>query len=95
MEDTETENSGQESVQQKAKTDDQKLNQEQQEQADSESTFDSMHLMLEPHLRPVSPDPNSKLSTEIFEEHKQLANEYLKVSCVFARTFFLYFYGFY
>lgn len=78
VEDTEIGKSEQK-TQQQIKTDDQKLNQEQQEKADSESTFDSMHLMLEPHLRPVSPDPNSKLSKEIFEEHKQLANEYLKV----------------
>lgn len=60
-------------------TNEQKSKQQQQEETDTESAFDSMHLMLEPHLRPVSPDRNSKLSTEIFNEHKQLANEYLKV----------------
>lgn len=42
--------------------------------------LDSMHLMLEPHLRPPQPDPNSDISKQIFEEHKKLANEYLKVT---------------
>ncbi|KAL4711502.1 hypothetical protein ACJJTC_000518 [Scirpophaga incertulas] len=41
--------------------------------------LDSMHLMLDPHLRPISPDPNSEESKRIYEEHKQLAPEYLKV----------------
>lgn len=39
----------------------------------------SVHLMLEPHLRPAPPDPKSDLSKQIFDEHKQLAKEYLKV----------------
>lgn len=43
----------------------------------------SVHLMLEPHLRPPPPDPKSDLSKEIFDEHKQLAKEYLKVSGFF------------
>lgn len=46
---------------------------------EEENSYDSMHLMLEPHLRPVPPDPKSRLSKEIFEEHKDLAKEYLKV----------------
>lgn len=45
-----------------------------------ENDLDSMHLMLEPHLRPPQPDPNSDISKQIFEEHKKLANEYLKVT---------------
>lgn len=49
------------------------------DEEDSQSTFDLMHLMLEPHLRPVSPEPNDQTSKEIFEEHKRLAKEYLKV----------------
>ena len=46
----------------------------------SDSDLDSMHLMLEPSLRPATPDPTSRLSQQIFEEHKDLAKEYLKVS---------------
>lgn len=38
-----------------------------------------MYLMLEPHLRPVTPEPNNYVSRTIFEEHKKLAKEYLKV----------------
>ncbi|XP_026756151.2 mitogen-activated protein kinase kinase kinase 7-like [Galleria mellonella] len=41
--------------------------------------LDSMHTMLEPHLRPISPDLNNEESKRIYEEHKQLAPEYLKV----------------
>lgn len=37
-------------------------------------------MMLEPHLRPISPDLNDEESKRIFEEHKQLAQEYLKVT---------------
>lgn len=50
-----------------------------------DTDLDSMHLMLEPHLRPPQPDPNSEISKQIFEEHKKLANEYLKV-IVFSRS---------
>lgn len=45
-----------------------------------DNDLDSMHLMLEPHLRPPQPDPNSEISKQIFEEHKKLAKEYLKVT---------------
>ncbi|CAH0725672.1 unnamed protein product, partial [Brenthis ino] len=41
--------------------------------------LDSMHMMLDPHLRPISPDLNNEESKRIFEEHKQLAQEYLKI----------------
>ncbi|XP_059616737.1 mitogen-activated protein kinase kinase kinase 7 [Phlebotomus argentipes] len=41
--------------------------------------LESMHLMLEPHLRPATPDPENELSMQIFEEHKQLAQDYLKL----------------
>lgn len=56
----------------------------EQRQADTNGGVDdddlaSVHLMLEPHLRPAPPDPKSDLSKQIFEEHKQLAKEYLKV----------------
>lgn len=48
---------------------------------DSEASLDldSLYLMLEPHLRPATPDPNSRVSQKIFEEHNDLAKEYLKV----------------
>lgn len=48
-------------------------------ESDSSIDLDSMHLMLEPNLRPATPDPNSRVSQQIFEEHKDLAKEYLKV----------------
>lgn len=38
-----------------------------------------MHQWLDPHLRPVTPDPNNQKSKQIFDEHKNIANEYLKV----------------
>ncbi|XP_053610521.1 mitogen-activated protein kinase kinase kinase 7 [Plodia interpunctella] len=41
--------------------------------------LDSMHLMLDPHLRPLSPDPASDESKRIYQEHKQMAPEYLRV----------------
>ncbi|CAF4811029.1 unnamed protein product [Pieris macdunnoughi] len=41
--------------------------------------LDSMHMMLDPHLRPISPDLTNEESKRIFEEHKQLAQEYLKI----------------
>lgn len=48
---------------------------------ENESSFDldSMHQWLDPHLRPVTPDPDNQLSKQIFDQHKDLANEYLKV----------------
>lgn len=49
------------------------------DEENNQSTYDLMHLMLEPHLRPVSPEPNDQTSKEIFEEHKRLAKEYFKV----------------
>lgn len=39
-----------------------------------------MYMFLDPQLRPVTPDMNDEQSRQIFEEHKQLAEEYLKVS---------------
>lgn len=47
---------------------------------DDDLSSDQLHLMLEPHLRPKPPDPNSDLSKQIYDEHKQLAKEYLKVA---------------
>lgn len=35
--------------------------------------------LLDADLRPLTPDDTCKLSCEIFEEHKQIAQEYLKV----------------
>lgn len=41
--------------------------------------LDSMYLMLEPNLRPATPDPNSRVSQQIYDEHNEMAREYLKV----------------
>ncbi|RZB39257.1 mitogen-activated protein kinase kinase kinase 7 [Asbolus verrucosus] len=41
--------------------------------------LDKMYLLLEPHLRPATPDAENPQSVALFEEHKQLAQEYLKV----------------
>lgn len=45
-----------------------------------------MHLMLDPHLRPATPDANSVISQRIYNEHKQMAQEYLKVQTEIAYT---------
>ncbi|XP_045775097.1 mitogen-activated protein kinase kinase kinase 7-like [Maniola jurtina] len=47
--------------------------------AEPDPDLDSMHMMLDPHLRPISPDLTNEESKRIFEEHKQLAQEYLKI----------------
>lgn len=49
------------------------------DESDSSLDLETMHLMLEPNMRPVTPDPSSRISLEIFNEHKQLAQEFLKV----------------
>ena len=54
-----------------------------QHQDNTELDLDAMQLTLEPHLRPSTPDPNSHVSQEIFEEHMHLAQEYLKVIIFF------------
>lgn len=46
----------------------------------SDTGLDNIHLLLDPHLRPATPDFSDPKSVELFEEHKQLAQEYLKVS---------------
>lgn len=50
----------------------------------------SVHLMLEPHLRPPPPDPKSDISKQIFDEHKQLAKEYLKVILILFNIFHIF-----
>uniref|UniRef100_A0A2A4K9Y7 Mitogen-activated protein kinase kinase kinase 7 n=1 Tax=Heliothis virescens TaxID=7102 RepID=A0A2A4K9Y7_HELVI len=52
--------------------------------SEPDPALDSMHMMLDPHLRPISPDLNNEESKRIFEEHKQLAQEYLKTQTEFA-----------
>lgn len=52
------------------------------DEEDNQSTYDLIHLMLEPHLRPISPEPNEQTSKELFEEHKRLAKEYFKVNTI-------------
>lgn len=67
-----------------ASNDDEQREQQKTKAGAEDSSVDdddlaSVHLMLEPHLRPAPPDPNSDLSKQIFDEHKQLAKEYLKI----------------
>lgn len=48
--------------------------------ASGQEEVDNVHLMLDnQQLRPVDPDPRCPQSMQIFREHKQLAQEYLKV----------------
>ncbi|XP_066594510.1 mitogen-activated protein kinase kinase kinase 7 isoform X2 [Prorops nasuta] len=41
--------------------------------------LDNVYRLLDAELRPLTPDQTCERSREIFEEHKQLAQEYLKV----------------
>lgn len=41
--------------------------------------LDNVYLVLDPQLHPVSPDTSCQESVQIFEQHKQLAQEFLKV----------------
>lgn len=41
--------------------------------------LDNVYRLLDTELRPITPDYSCEKSLEIFEEHKQLAKEYLKV----------------
>ncbi|XP_046673530.1 mitogen-activated protein kinase kinase kinase 7-like [Homalodisca vitripennis] len=40
---------------------------------------DNMYLMLDPQFHPIPPDTSCQQSIQIFEQHKQLAHEYLEV----------------
>lgn len=44
----------------------------------SDSSLD-LDTLLDPHLRPGTPDLSDQRSQQIFEEHKEMAKEYLKV----------------
>lgn len=46
----------------------------------SDVDLDSMCLLLDPHLRPATPDMTDVRSKALYDEHKQLAQEYLTVS---------------
>lgn len=41
---------------------------------------DTIRIVLEPDLRPSTPEPNSSVSKKLFEDHIKLAKEYLKVT---------------
>lgn len=43
--------------------------------------LESLNMMLDPHLRPVNPIRNHATSQQIFQEHKDIAEDYLKVDC--------------
>lgn len=55
----------------------------------SDIDLDSMCHLLDPHLRPATPDLNDPRSRALFEEHKQLAQEYLTVNTI---SFLFYFF---
>ncbi|GLV34596.1 TGF-beta activated kinase 1 [Carabus blaptoides fortunei] len=57
----------------------QPVNQEASNHPASDQELDNMYMFLDPNLRPLTPDLNDPQSRHIFEEHKQLAEEYLKV----------------
>lgn len=61
----------------------------------AESDLDSMYLLLDPHLRPATPDMDDPKSVALFEEHKQLAQDFLKVIikvCAFITSFIILFF---
>jgi mitogen-activated protein kinase kinase kinase 7 len=41
--------------------------------------LDNLYLMLDQQFHPIPPDTTCPQSVQIFEEHKQIAQEYLKV----------------
>ncbi|XP_023703195.1 mitogen-activated protein kinase kinase kinase 7 isoform X2 [Cryptotermes secundus] len=41
--------------------------------------LDNVYLMLDPQLHPITPNTSCQQSVQIFEQHKQLAQDYLKV----------------
>ena len=53
----------------------------------SDPNLDNMYMLLDPHLRPGTPDNNNQYSMEIFEKHKQLAQDYFKVLVCFNKQF--------
>lgn len=46
---------------------------------ENDGDLENIYFFLDPQLRPVTPDFSDPQSRQIFEEHKQLAEEYLKV----------------
>ncbi|KAK4874123.1 hypothetical protein RN001_013483 [Aquatica leii] len=50
-----------------------------EEQNSPDPNLDNVYLMLDPHLRPATPDSTDPNSILLFEEHKKLAQEYFKV----------------
>ncbi|KAF5291393.1 hypothetical protein FQR65_LT01703 [Abscondita terminalis] len=51
----------------------------EEHQHSPDSNLDNVYLMLDPHLRPATPDSTDPNSLLLFEEHKKLAQEYFKV----------------
>ncbi|KRT79349.1 protein kinase, partial [Oryctes borbonicus] len=52
----------------------------------TDPNLDNMYMLLDPHLRPATPDLQDPYSRALFEEHKKLAQEYLKVQTELALT---------
>lgn len=53
---------------------------------EDKKVLDEMYLFLDPHLRPATPDGENPQSMALFEDHKQLAQEYFKV-CLICTNF--------
>ncbi|XP_017774124.1 PREDICTED: mitogen-activated protein kinase kinase kinase 7-like isoform X2 [Nicrophorus vespilloides] len=49
------------------------------ETSKTDADLENMHLLLDEEFRPATPDFNDSKSVALFEEHKKLAQEYLKV----------------
>ncbi|XP_053598761.1 mitogen-activated protein kinase kinase kinase 7 [Microplitis demolitor] len=56
-----------------------KMGKKKTNRSNNNDNFDDICGLLEADLRPLTPDNTCQLSRTIFEEHKQLAEEYLKV----------------
>ncbi|CAK9807861.1 Mitogen-activated protein kinase kinase kinase 7 [Anthophora plagiata] len=56
-----------------------KIKNSAQSNSTTDKDLDNVYRLLDADLRPLTPDHTCERSKEIFEEHKQLAQEYLKV----------------
>jgi hypothetical protein len=48
--------------------------------------LENVYQMLDPKLQPLPPDPDNPDSVRVFNEHKQLAQEYFRVQTEMAYT---------
>ncbi|XP_059472248.1 mitogen-activated protein kinase kinase kinase 7-like isoform X2 [Neocloeon triangulifer] len=59
---------------------------EQQPSGSESEELDNVYQMLDPKLQPLPPDPDNPDSLRVFNEHKQLAQEYFRVQTEMAYT---------